>query len=100
MGETKKCGWGDELMDNMVVYVANHFFYSSLKNNPDVIGELAMKISKMEQDKICEFLCLLGGIISGHTEYSEKLSPDLEDLNKKWASNMNKNPKSEKEDLK
>ena len=34
------------------------------------------------------------------TEYSEKLSPDLEDLNKKWASNMNKIPKSEKEDLK
>ena len=87
-------------MDNMVEYVANHFFYSSLKNNSDVIGELASKISKMEQDKICELLCILGGIISGHIEYSEKLSPDLQALNKKWAASMNKIPKSEKEDLK
>ena len=100
MGATKKGGWGDELMDNMVEYVANHFFYSSLKKNSGTIEELAREISKMEQDKICELLCILGGIISGHIEYSEKLSPDLEALNEKWASSMNKIPKSEKEDLK
>ena len=47
---------GDEVMDNMVEYVANHFFYSSLKKNSDTIEELARKISKMEQDKICELL--------------------------------------------
>ena len=87
-------------MDNMVEYLTNYFFYSSLKNNPDVIGELAMKISKMEQDKICEFLCLLGGIISGHNEFSEGLHPDLEALNKKFTTNMKDFSNSEMEDLK
>ena len=84
----------------MIEYLANHFFYSSLKKKSDVIEKLSRNVSKKNQDEICEFLCMLGGIISGHIEYSEKLSPDLEALNKKWASNMNKIPKSEMEDLK
>ena len=72
----------------------------SLKKKSDVLEKLSRNVSKKNQDEICEFLCMLGGIISGHIEYSEKLSPDLEALNKKWASSMNKIPKSEMEDLK
>ena len=100
MGETKKCGWGDELMDNMVEYVANHFFYSSLKKKSGAIEELAKKISKMEQDKICELLCILGGIISGHNECSEKLYPELAKLNKKLTTSMKGFSNSKKRDLK
>ena len=86
-------------MDNMVEYLTNYFFYSSLKKNSDVIEELARKISKMEQDKICEFLCILGGIISGHNECSEKLYPELAKLNKKLTTSMKKFSNSKKEDL-
>ena len=87
-------------MDDHITSLANHFFFSSLKKDSDAIEELSRNIARKNQDETCEFLCILGGIISGHIEYSEKLSPDLEALNKKWASNMNKIPKSEKEDLK
>ena len=90
---------GDELMDDHITSLANHFFFSSLKKDSNAIEELSRNIARKNQDETCEFLCILGGIISGHIEYSEKLSPDLEALNKKWASNMNKIPKSEKEDL-
>ena len=90
---------GDELMDDHITSLANHFFFSSLKKDSDAIEELSRNIARKNQDETCEFLCILGGIISGHIEYSEKLSPELEALNKKWASNMNKIPKSEKEDL-
>ena len=91
---------GDELMDDHITSLANHFFFSSLKKDSNAIEELSRNIARKNQDETCEFLCILGGIISGHIEYSEKLSPELEALNKKWASNMNKIPKSEKEDLK
>ena len=87
-------------MNNMVEYLANHFFYGSLKKDPDLIQELAESISKKKQNEIREFLYMLGGIISGHTESSEKLSPSLKVLNMQWTENMNKINNSEMEGLK
>ena len=84
----------------MIEYLANHFFYSSLKKKSDVIEKLSRNVSKKNQDEICEFLYMLGGIISGHTESSEKLSPSLKVLNMQWTENMNKINNSEMEGLK
>ena len=70
-------------MSNMLGYLANHFFYCSLKKNTDEIVKLAKNISRKKPDEISEFISILGGIISGHNEFSEGLSPDLQKLNKK-----------------
>ena len=87
-------------MDNMVEYLTNYFFYSSLKKNSDVIEELSRNIARKNQDETCEFLCILGGIISGHNECSEKLYPELAKLNKKLTTSMKGFSNSKKRDLK
>ena len=100
MGETKKDGWGDELMDDHITSLANHFFFSSLKKDSDAIEELSRNIARKNQDETCEFLCILGGIISGHNECSEKLYPELAKLNKKLTTSMKGFSNSKKRDLK
>ena len=54
----------------MIAWLANHFFYCSLKKNSDEMVELAKNISRKTPDEISEFISNLGGIISGHNEFS------------------------------
>ena len=87
-------------MSDMIAWLANHFFYCSLKKNSDEMVELAKNISRKTPDEISEFISNLGGIISGHNEFSEGLHPDLEALNKKFTIDMKDFSNSEMEDLK
>ena len=64
-------------MDDHITSLANHFFFSSLKKDSDAIEELSRNIARKNQDETCEFLCILGGIISGHIEYSDTTEPNL-----------------------
>ena len=43
-------------MSDMIAWLANHFFYCSLKKNSDEMVELANNISRKTPDEISEFI--------------------------------------------